>query len=135
MAYGINEKCDGCGACVKFCPAAAIAGVKGTVHQIDVNGCISCGVCGKICPQESVSDEFGITCRPLKRSAWQKPCINVDDCVSCGICIDACPIGCLLLSDETNSLGKKRIPLLEDKKCIACGFCAEECPFEVIVMK
>ncbi|MEI7591550.1 MAG: 4Fe-4S binding protein [Deltaproteobacteria bacterium] len=134
MAYRINEKCNGCGACVKFCPVSAISGNKSVVHKIDAITCIECGVCGKLCPTDAVLDSFGVVCSPIKRTAWQKPMLNVDACTSCGICVDACPVGCLLLSNDTNSIGKKRIPLMEGKKCIACGFCAEECPFEAITM-
>ncbi len=59
MSYTITEKCNGCGACARICPAVAISGEKKKPHTIDANLCIECGACGRICPQSAVLDAEG----------------------------------------------------------------------------
>ncbi|MCF8054049.1 MAG: 4Fe-4S binding protein [Deltaproteobacteria bacterium] len=135
MAFRVESRCNGCAACVAFCPVAAIGGLKKEKHNIDNKLCISCGVCGRICPHGAISDDFGIPCRHQKRSLWQKPVCFTEVCVSCGICVSACPTGALRLSGDESSKDKKRIPSLETKKCIACGFCVADCPFEALFME
>jgi len=130
MAYLIDDNCNGCGACPKFCPVGAIAGEKGKKHTVEEGLCIECGVCGRVCPHGAVMDSFGIVCLPSKPSLWRKPVCFVDKCTSCGICISACPTGAVHFSNEEGNIDKRRIPILEGKKCISCGFCASECPFE-----
>jgi NADH-quinone oxidoreductase subunit F len=48
------EKCTGCGACAKACPAKAITGEKKQPHQVSQDKCIHCGVCLDTCKFESV---------------------------------------------------------------------------------
>jgi NADH:ubiquinone oxidoreductase subunit F (NADH-binding)/(2Fe-2S) ferredoxin/Pyruvate/2-oxoacid:ferredoxin oxidoreductase delta subunit len=48
--YILPEKCQGCGICLKSCPAEAITGGKRMVHVIDQNKCIKCGTCLEKCP-------------------------------------------------------------------------------------
>lgn len=50
------EKCIGCGACVKRCPAKAITKEAGKI-TIDYNACLSCGVCVRICPKQALAAE------------------------------------------------------------------------------
>ncbi len=45
----IAEKCIGCGACRRKCPAEAIAGGKKEVHRVDQALCIKCGQCLEAC--------------------------------------------------------------------------------------
>ncbi|MBI5529090.1 MAG: NAD(P)H-dependent oxidoreductase subunit E [Deltaproteobacteria bacterium] len=52
--YSINEKCNGCGACVKPCPSAAISGVKKALHVLDRQKCLKCGICREVCRFEAV---------------------------------------------------------------------------------
>jgi NADH-quinone oxidoreductase subunit F len=53
--YIIEEKCPGCGICVKECPQEAITfmGKKKPV-VLDESKCIKCGVCGDVCKLEAV---------------------------------------------------------------------------------
>jgi NADH-quinone oxidoreductase subunit F len=48
--YILAEKCRGCMACMRACPADAIKGGKKLVHIIDQEKCISCGTCFDACP-------------------------------------------------------------------------------------
>lgn len=45
----VNEKCIGCGACVKVCPASAIT-IKNKKSTIDSGKCIGCSECISACP-------------------------------------------------------------------------------------
>ena len=45
----IEGNCIGCTACVKVCPAGAIAGEVKAAHKIDNNKCIKCGACIEKC--------------------------------------------------------------------------------------
>jgi NADH-quinone oxidoreductase subunit F/NADP-reducing hydrogenase subunit HndC len=49
ISYSINEKCIGCGACARKCPAACISGEKKARHVIDQSKCLKCGECAKTC--------------------------------------------------------------------------------------
>ncbi|MEE9353619.1 MAG: NADH-quinone oxidoreductase subunit NuoF [Candidatus Thorarchaeota archaeon] len=46
----VAEKCIGCGACLRICPANAITGKKNEVHVILDELCIKCGACFEVCP-------------------------------------------------------------------------------------
>ena len=47
------EKCIGCRACAKKCPAEAITGEKKEPHLIDDEKCIKCGICYSVCPKKA----------------------------------------------------------------------------------
>jgi len=49
--YILSDKCQGCGICLKECPAEAIVGGKRMVHVIDQSKCIQCGTCLDVCPE------------------------------------------------------------------------------------
>jgi NADH-quinone oxidoreductase subunit F len=53
--YIVEEKCPGCGLCVKECPQEAITfmGKKKPV-VLDESKCIKCGVCGDVCKLDAV---------------------------------------------------------------------------------
>lgn len=45
----IPEKCTGCLACLKKCPASAIIGKKKEIHEIIQEKCTKCGTCFEVC--------------------------------------------------------------------------------------
>lgn len=50
MTYSIEaDKCRGCTACARKCPAGAIEGKVKEVHTINTDKCIKCGVCMETC--------------------------------------------------------------------------------------
>ena len=55
LTYTINEKCIGCGLCLKNCAAKAITGEKKQRHVIDAKTCIRCGKCAEVCRFKAVT--------------------------------------------------------------------------------
>jgi NADH-quinone oxidoreductase subunit F len=51
----IEEKCPGCGLCVKYCPTEAISGEKKKPYVIDQEKCIRCGLCLNVCRLDAIS--------------------------------------------------------------------------------
>lgn len=49
LKYIITEKCTGCGACSKVCPANAISGRLKERHVIEQAKCTKCGSCYDVC--------------------------------------------------------------------------------------
>jgi NADH:ubiquinone oxidoreductase subunit F (NADH-binding)/(2Fe-2S) ferredoxin len=45
----IDERCNGCGACLRVCPSGAITGKPKQLHALDQAKCISCGACFDVC--------------------------------------------------------------------------------------
>jgi len=50
----IEDKCVGCGACMKKCPTCAIVGEKKSPHKIIIEKCVKCGACYETCKFEAV---------------------------------------------------------------------------------
>ena len=50
-----QDKCNGCGACVKVCPQEAITGTKKKPHHINPERCGKCGICVETCRQGAVA--------------------------------------------------------------------------------
>jgi ferredoxin len=55
IEYKINEKCIGCGVCLKACPVNAITGDKKKMHAIDINKCTKCGICMDSCKFSAIA--------------------------------------------------------------------------------
>jgi len=53
----IDERCVGCGRCLKLCKVGAISGTKKNPHKIDQGLCIKCGVCLNVCKFSAVLKE------------------------------------------------------------------------------
>ena len=49
LQYVITDKCRGCTACARICPAGAISGNVKEMHKIDAAKCLKCGACVEKC--------------------------------------------------------------------------------------
>ena len=55
IEYVIDEdKCTGCGACLRACPHGAVTGEKKEPHTIDPEACAKCGICRDGCKFDAV---------------------------------------------------------------------------------
>jgi len=50
----VDNKCTGCGVCLKACPHKAISGEKKMTHIIDINKCTKCGICKEQCKFDAI---------------------------------------------------------------------------------
>jgi NADH-quinone oxidoreductase subunit F len=51
----IAERCTGCHACFKVCPAGCITGKAKAMHVIDETKCVKCGACYDVCTFEAIA--------------------------------------------------------------------------------
>jgi len=49
-----EEKCNGCGACVRACPVDCITGELKSLHSIDAGKCTRCGACRNVCRFDAI---------------------------------------------------------------------------------
>ncbi|MBR4040142.1 MAG: DUF362 domain-containing protein [Clostridia bacterium] len=50
----VHKKCDGCGTCIRACPAKAIVMDARRKPQVDVKRCIRCYCCQELCPKTDI---------------------------------------------------------------------------------
>ena len=82
MAYfRVNDKCNGCLACVQNCPATALdyedSDQQRTLRH-SMAQCARCGQCWRVCPQEAIEFE------QLLKGPWEK--VATLDLVRCDVC-------------------------------------------------
>ena len=131
MAHLITRSCNGCTACARQCPTAAIRGSVRGVHRIDPVLCVDCGVCGAICPVAAVYDDLGQLVPRVTREARLRPRVDDDACNGCELCIDVCPFGCRAIAGlRYGGIAYLASPL----RCVACGECARSCIKGAIVL-
>ena len=49
-----EEKCTGCGVCIKACPVDCIRGEKKELHTINADECTRCGACRNVCRFDAI---------------------------------------------------------------------------------
>ena len=136
LAFSITNACEGCAACAKLCPVAAVTGTPKEQHTINPKRCVECGVCGRVCPKGAVADAADNLLPRVPRKDWPKPAFDSEKCTACGICVQACTAGALAIT-LPQFKGDLRVSayLANEKKCVGCGLCAQDCPMDVISMQ
>ncbi len=70
IRYSIDpEACTGCRACLKACPAGAVAGERKLPHVIDQGLCTKCDACRRACRFDAVRVETGVLASAETRQA------------------------------------------------------------------
>jgi len=88
--FQVNEKCNGCLACVQNCPARALdakeaGGIQTLFHNMAL--CARCATCWRICPQHAV--EF----QHLLKNRWDEVIAHrLVRCEVCGEVVHAGPL-------------------------------------------
>ncbi len=109
--YVAENKCIGCGECLKVCYYGAIVLPKLSSYSIIKEKCKNCGICEGVCRFSAIDisaiDYF----------------INKDKCNLCGKCTPFCSVSAISL--PTDSL-KYTI----STQCVGCGDCVTTCENE-----
>ena len=65
----IEDKCVGCGECVKYCPMSVFEVLNRKAVPIEQDICLECGTCIRNCPEKAIKidglNEEGITIKEI----------------------------------------------------------------------
>ena len=120
----LADKCKGCTACIKKCPADAIVGARKMPHRIVAEKCTGCGECAIVCKFDAVIGfEF----------AGQAEAASIEyqigkQCKGCTICAQHCPVSAI-------PFRAYRLHRIEPSVCIQCDVCRTRCPQSAITVK
>jgi ferredoxin len=109
MAYfQVNDKCNGCLACLQNCPANAIDFKDSETERKLLHNmarCARCGNCWRICPQQAIEFE------QMLKNSWDE--VVVLDLVRCEVCGEILYTAAFrkTLADKTGGQEKPLCPL------------------------
>jgi len=125
-----EEKCTGCGLCVKACPKMVIA-LTSSKQEVHVRcratmkgkdtravcsvGCIACKQCEKVCPFDAIHVVDNVAV------------IDYEKCRNCMLCVEKCPTKTI-----TSKFPTRKKAVIIEEKCIGCTLCAKNCPVNAI---
>lgn len=79
--FQVNDKCNGCLACVQNCPATALSyedmNQRRTLRH-NMALCARCGQCWRVCPQEAIAFQYFL------KGPWED--VATLDLVRCSVC-------------------------------------------------
>ena len=127
--------CVACEACVNACRFDAIHINEYGVAETDEEKCIGCGACMRVCPKKLIririqdnsilplcsNKDKGFD--PKTKTGARTQC-DVS-CIACGLCVKSCPANAITLVEQH--------AVINENTCLNCGLCATVCPRHVIV--
>ena len=57
-----DERCNGCGICLKVCPHAVFGPSERCVEILSRDDCMECGACSMNCPTGAIQVQAGVGC-------------------------------------------------------------------------